>query len=276
MTTSSFKNKLVSNIGVVSASSDTTITGNLIADGKTIDAIELSRLDGLTGAIQPQLDLKANQATTYTKTETDSRIQAVVGAAPAALDTLVEIATQLANDESAVTALTTTVSLKAPLASPTFTGTVSGITKAMVGLGSVDNTSDAAKPVSTAQQTALNLKAPTANPVFTGTQTVVALRETPVAIAASAIDMSLGTLFTKTITAATTFTTSNVPATGLVCAFTLELTNGGSSAITWWTGIKWTGGTAPTLTSAGVDILGFYTRDGGTTWRGFVSSKDSK
>ncbi len=110
----------------------------------------------------------------------------------------------------------------------------------------------------------------------TGTHTVVALRETPVAIAASAIDMQLGTLFTKTITAATTFTTSNVPATGLVCAFTLELTNGGSSAITWWTGIKWTGGTAPTLTSAGVDILGFYTRDGGTTWRGFVSSKDSK
>jgi len=35
----------------------------------------------------------------------------------------------------------------APLASPTFTGTVSGITKAMVGLGSVDNTADSAKSV---------------------------------------------------------------------------------------------------------------------------------
>ena len=46
----------------------------------------------------------------------------------------------------------------APLASPTFTGTVSGITKSMVGLGNVDNTSDANKPVSTATQTALNLK----------------------------------------------------------------------------------------------------------------------
>ena len=31
---------------------------------------------------------------------------------------------------------------KAPLASPTFTGTVNGITKAMVGLGNVDNISD--------------------------------------------------------------------------------------------------------------------------------------
>lgn len=46
----------------------------------------------------------------------------------------------------------------ANLDSPTFTGTVSGITKAMVGLGNVDNTSDADKPVSTAQQTALNAK----------------------------------------------------------------------------------------------------------------------
>ncbi len=34
-----------------------------------------------------------------------------------------------------------------------------GVTKAQVGLGSVDNTSDANKPVSTATQTALNLKA---------------------------------------------------------------------------------------------------------------------
>ena len=49
----------------------------------------------------------------YTKTETDSAIQAVVGAAPAALDTLQEIAAQLANDESAVSALTTVVSTKA-------------------------------------------------------------------------------------------------------------------------------------------------------------------
>lgn len=51
---------------------------------------------------------------------------------------------------------------------PTFTGTVSGITKSMVGLGSVDNTADTAKPVSTAQQTALNLKANLSGAAFTG------------------------------------------------------------------------------------------------------------
>ena len=59
--------------------------------------------------------------------------------------------------------------LLAPKASPTFTGTVSGITKSMVGLGSVDNTADTGKPVSTAQQTALDLKANLAGPTFTGT-----------------------------------------------------------------------------------------------------------
>ncbi len=56
----------------------------------------------------------------------------------------------------------------ATLASPTFTGNVSGITKTMVGLGSVDNTADTAKPVSIAQQTALDLKANIASPTFTG------------------------------------------------------------------------------------------------------------
>ncbi len=63
----------------------------------------------------------------------------------------------------------TTLDLKAPIADPTFMGTVSGIDKTMVGLTNVDNTSDANKPVSTATQTALDLKATLASPTFTGT-----------------------------------------------------------------------------------------------------------
>ena len=43
--------------------------------------------------------------------------------------------------------------------------------KTVVGLGSVDNTSDVGKPVSTAQLAALNLKAALISPVFTGTPT---------------------------------------------------------------------------------------------------------
>lgn len=50
----------------------------------------------------------------------------------------------------------------------TFTGTTSGITKSMVGLNNVDNTSDVSKPISTATQTALNLKQDTLTLTTTG------------------------------------------------------------------------------------------------------------
>ena len=71
--------------------------------------------------------------------------------------------------ENATPTVAVDTTVIAPIASPTFTGTVSGVTKTMVGLGNVDNTSDANKPVSTATQTALDLKAPLASPTFTGT-----------------------------------------------------------------------------------------------------------
>lgn len=51
------------------------------------------------------------------------------------------------------------------------TGTASGITKSMINLANVDNTSDSEKPISTATQTALDLKANLASPTFTGTTT---------------------------------------------------------------------------------------------------------
>jgi len=51
------------------------------------------------------------------------------------------------------TDLNTALGLKAPLASPTFTGTVSGITATMVGLGNVDNTSNATERAATATLT---------------------------------------------------------------------------------------------------------------------------
>jgi hypothetical protein len=79
----------------------------------------------------------------------------------------VSTATQTALDLKLASA--TAASTYAPLANPTFTGSVAGITKTMVGLANVDNTSDANKPVSTATQTALDLKAPIASPTFTGT-----------------------------------------------------------------------------------------------------------
>lgn len=109
---------------------------------------------------------------------------------------------------------------------------------------------------------------------FTAVQTFgAAVREKAVAVAASDIDLALGGVYSKTISGATTFTLSNVPATGIVPAFILMLTNGGSATVTWWSGIKWPGGTPPTLTTSGLDALGFYSIDGGTTWVGLVLGK---
>ena len=102
------------------------------------------------------------------------------------------------------------------------------------------------------------------------------LKEARVAMAANDINLLSGNYFTKTISGATTLTVSNVPASGTAASFVLDLTNGGSAAITWWSGVKWAGGTAPTLTAAGRDCLGFFTHDGGTTWTGLLLGKDVK
>lgn len=86
------------------------------------------------------------------------------------------------------------------------------LAKGDVGLGSVDNTSDAGKPVSTAQQTALNLKADLASPTFTGTPTLptgtIAVTQTAgnntTAVATTAFVAALGAL--KANLASPTFT----------------------------------------------------------------------
>jgi len=98
-----------------------------------------------------------------------SQQKLLVDGAPDLLNTLNEIAAAINDDQNYTTTITTALGTKAPLASPAFTGTVTGIDKTMVGLANVDNTTDALKPISTATQTALNLKAPLASPTFTGT-----------------------------------------------------------------------------------------------------------
>lgn len=98
-----------------------------------------------------------------------SAISEIIDAAPVALDTLNELAAALGDDANFASTVTNSLSAKAPIVNPTFTGTVSGVTKTHVGLGNVDNTSDTNKPVSTATQTALDLKANIASPTFTGT-----------------------------------------------------------------------------------------------------------
>ena len=91
----------------------------------------------------------------YFTADAAQAIQDLLDGAPGVLDTLNELAASLGDNPDFIGTMTTNLAAKAPLASPTFTGTVSGVTKGMVGLGAVDNTADSAKPVSTAQATAI-------------------------------------------------------------------------------------------------------------------------
>jgi hypothetical protein len=91
--------------------------------------------------------------TQYVRTE----VANLVNSAPGALDTLDELAAALGDDASFATTVTTAIGLKAPIDSPAFTGTVTGITKTMVGLGNVLNETKATAFTS---------------PTFTGTATI--------------------------------------------------------------------------------------------------------
>lgn len=123
----------------------------------------------------------------------DLAIANLIASAPGALDTLNELAAAMGDDPDFAATVTNALAGKQPLSAnlTTFAGiapsanvqsllaaanyaafkTLLSLVKGDVGLGNVDNTSDANKPVSTAQQAALDLKAPLASPSLTGTPT---------------------------------------------------------------------------------------------------------
>ena len=86
------------------------------------------------------------------------------------------------------------------------------------------------------------------------------------------IDLTAGNVVSATVdTSTNTFTFSNPSATGRSCSFALILTNGGSQTVVWPASVDWAGGTAPTLTASGVDVITFTTIDAGTIWYGFAA-----
>ena len=95
---------------------------------------------------------------------------------------------------------------------------------------------------------------------------------------AATINCRDGNVFTHVLTENTTFTFSNPPASGRAFAFTLKLVqDAGASGytVTWPASVDYAGATAPTLTADAnaVDVLVFYTHDGGTNWYGFVAGQ---
>ena len=145
-----------------------------IAPSSTVSTTELGYLDGVTSAIQTQLDAKlatATAASTYaplaspaltgvptaptaaantntTQVATTAYVQTeltdLIGGAPGALDTLNELAAALANDASYSTTITTALATKLPLAGGTMTGAIAMGTNKVTGLGTPTTSTDAA------------------------------------------------------------------------------------------------------------------------------------
>lgn len=87
------------------------------------------------------------------------------------------------------------------------------------------------------------------------------------AVAALSIDCSLGNVFTKSVSANSTFAFTGAPSAGRDYALKLIITHTGGT-ITWPTSVVWPGGTAPPLTTGKTHIFWFSTSNAGVAWRG--------
>ena len=225
-TIGSFVQSLVAGTGVtLSNNSGENATPTVAVDTSVIQArvanitdTEIGYLDGVSSAIQTQLNAKAPTASpTFTGTvtvptpvsNTDASTKVYVDST--ASTTASNAATALTNHEAdttnihgiADTSILVTTTGTQTLTNKTITSP-SGLAKGDVGLGNVDNTSDANKPVSTAGQTALDLKANLASPTFTGT---VVLPDNTVALGTKTTGDYVATITGGTGVASTAATT---------------------------------------------------------------------
>jgi hypothetical protein len=145
-----------------------------IAPSSTVSATELGYLDGVTSAIQTQIDAKlatATAASTYaplaspaltgvptaptaaantntTQIATTAYVQTeiadLIAAAPGALDTLDELAAALGDDAAFSTTVTNSIAAKLPLAGGTMSGAIAMGTSKITGLGTPTVSTDAA------------------------------------------------------------------------------------------------------------------------------------
>ena len=87
----------------------------------------------------------------------------------------------------------------------------------------------------------------------------------------TAIDFSLGNVATAVIAAGGSFTLTNPPTSGIYGKIQLILTNGGLGTSIFPATVKWAGGTEPTFTSSGIDIITLETIDAGANWYATVN-----
>jgi hypothetical protein len=89
------------------------------------------------------------------------------------------------------------------------------------------------------------------------------------------LDLANANFFSATANANLTFSFANASPANTLSGAVLALTNGGAYTL-GWSNVDWSGGSPPTLTSNGLDILVFVTYDAGTTIHGMPASLDSQ
>ena len=90
---------------------------------------------------------------------------------------------------------------------------------------------------------------------------------------AATINLRDGNVFEHDLTENVTYTFSNPASSGRASAFILKVIQDSTArSITWPNSVDWASATAPTITTTnnGVDVFGFLTIDGGTTYYGFT------
>jgi len=84
----------------------------------------------------------------------------------------------------------------------------------------------------------------------------------------TAIDFDAGNIATAVITSGGSFTITNPPTSGIYGKITLILTNAGTASSLFPASVKWAGGSAPSFTSSGIDMITLETIDAGANWYG--------
>lgn len=154
----------------------------------------------------------------------------------------------------------------------TASGTVSGTTKLSDATNSTSgaNSGVAATPkaVKAAYDKAVEAKnaADAAFPKAGGTLTgAVVEKLTSLSGTSVSLDLKATNNFTHKVTANTAFTVTANTGNSFQLG-TLVLTNGGAFTVTWPSSFKWADGAPPSLMARGIDVITFFTINGGTTY----------
>ena len=136
--------------GNVTASSGSSTFNNVTING-TLD------MDAASASTITNLPSPTNSGDAASKGYVDAQVAAIVDSAPAALDTLNELAAALGDDASFATTVTTSIAAKLPLAGGTMSGAIAMGTSKITGLGTPTAGTDATTKTYVDTADALNL-----------------------------------------------------------------------------------------------------------------------